>query len=693
MKYFEKSVKDVCTTNEEILRKIYDNMIKTRSRADVEYRPYTHNKYIIPDMYLPGIDFKTIFDDFEDGDYAFVTYNWEGPFEKYMIHNIYNYSEAELYYDSEKVEQYPAANNSLDARVLVKNGDNNIIIKIIAKNGEFKASFKGLMPEIRMCARNYVYNINQYITLDGFKWQKDVAFSRLYKKNEPDPKISVDSIDWIYPIKPEQSDTKIFDFNNMLGRGYTSYAYTCFKGELILKHKSPIKVFSKGTQIYSSDSGEFKSTFVSETDLLIKCRKAGADWGFESISNGTHTLDFVKGDDCSDLKWLWIGPFGKDTEPIDHPYPPEINLNFYQPYPSAIGEQVYWNFYRNETRLRQNLTTTFYGQWFYAMMVGMNGLRVLADKMVINEIYDYFNSGMRLLAEHRDYGCFEYKKSGYSDYLSTSYKLDRLDPIGTIGMNTAEYYLMTADQCAKNLLFVLADAMMHDVPRLKDGTFYRIETLWADDMYMCLPFLARLGVITGEKKYFDEVVTQVCGFYKKLYMKEENIFSHIYYPKENERNNVPWGRGNGWALLSMSEALMYMPEDYENRKVVLEIFQSLAKGIISYIDQEKKMWHQVINNPNSYIETSGTAMFITALARGIRLGWIDKDYKETVVAAWDALCQNCIDDEGNLYGVCMGSGCKKDEEYYLRLGTITNDEHGIGIVIGAGIEVMNLMGE
>lgn len=693
MRYCEKSISDVCSSNAQKLMTIYHHMISTRKKAEPEYRPYTHNKYVKPDMYIPGFDFKDVFDGFEDGDYVFLTYNWEGPFEKNIIHNIYNYSDVELYCNGEQKELHLAADNSLDADVLITEGGTNFILKVIAKDGEMKASFKTLMHEIRMCARNYVYNVNQYITMDGFKGQKDAAISRLYKKGEPAPDITVSGIEWIYPVKPEQSDIKKFDFNERIGEGTTAYAYTHFSGNLTLRHKSPMKVFAAGTEIYSACEGEFKSSFSNETELLIKCRKSGDEWGFESESDGVHNLPFVKSDDYSDLKWLWIGPFGKDTEPIDHPYPPELNLCFHTPYPSVNGEPVYWNFYRENTRLRQNLTTTFYGQWFYPMMVGMNGLRVLADKFNIKELYDYFNSGIKLLCDRRDYGCFEYKVSGYSDYLAGGYKLERLDPIGTIGMNVAEYYLMTADKSAKNLLLVLADAMMHNVPRLEDGTFNRIETMWTDDMYMCLPFLARLGVVTGDRKYFDEAVKQITGFHNKMYMSAENIFSHIYYPLEDIGNNIPWGRGNGWALLAISEVLMIMPEDTEGRDTVLEIFRNFAKGVIACRDSEEKLWHQVINNHKSYIETSGSAMFITALARGIRLGWIDSSYRDAVVESWDALCEKCIDSEGNLYGVCQGSGCKKEEEYYMNLGTIVNDEHGIGIVMGAGVEIMNLLGE
>ena len=86
-------------------------------------------------------------------------------------------------------------------------------------------------------------------------------------------------------------------------------------------------------------------------------------------------------------------------------------------------------------------------------------------------------------------------------------------------------------------------------------------------------------------------------------------------------------------------------------------------------------------------------MFITGLARGIRMGWIDKGAQTTVEKAWNSLLTNCIDDECNVFGVCMGSGCSMDEEYYMNLGTITNDDHGVGIVLSTCVEVMNMLGE
>jgi len=692
MKYCEKSIRTTCKSNEEILRTIYNNMMIKRQRETLKYRPITENKYLT-DIHLPGVDFSKVFTEFEDGDYAFITYDAEGPFEKDLIHNVYNFSDVELYVNGEPKVYYPKPDGSMDVNVTLTQGRNNFILKVTAKEGRFQTYFKFLMHEIRMIPRHYVYSARQYINMDGFRGQNGVAISRLYRKNEVLQEISTDTIEWIYPVKPVESNEKCFDFVKWLDNGCTAYAYTCFEGNIMLRHSSPMKVFADGKEVYCGLDGEFKATFSKVTALLIKCRRNGENWGFKSVSEGVHTLPFAETDDCSDLKWIWIGPFGRESEPIDHPYPPESNLYFDDAYSTVNGKKVYWKFYREHTSLYQELTSNFYGQWFYAMMVGMNGLRVLADKLNISEIYDYFNSSMKLMAEHRKYACYECERSGRSSYIPGSVNLDRLDPIGTIGMNMAECYLMTADKSVENMLLILSDAMMYNVPRFEDGTFNRIDTMWTDDMYMCLPFLARLGVVMEDTKYFDEIVNQIRGFYQRMYMEDQNIFSHIYFPKEKFANHVPWGRGNGWVLLAMSEALPLIPEDYEQRGYVLDIFRKFAKGVLDCRDRKEGIWHQVINNHDSFVETSGSAMFITALARGIRLGWIDKAYTEDVLEAWEALTDKCIDSEGNLYGVCQGSGCNKEEKYYLNLKTITNDDHGIGIVLGAGVEIMNLLGE
>ncbi|MEZ4662961.1 MAG: glycoside hydrolase family 88 protein [Caldilineaceae bacterium] len=70
--------------------------------------------------------------------------------------------------------------------------------------------------------------------------------------------------------------------------------------------------------------------------------------------------------------------------------------------------------------------------------------------------------------------------------------------------------------------------------------------------------------------------------------------------------------------------------------------------------RRQRLWRQVINNmPDSYLEMSVTCIVGYALARGMRLGWLDATYHDALMRAWRGV-NGRIDDEGGLVGVCVG---------------------------------------
>ena len=81
------------------------------------------------------------------------------------------------------------------------------------------------------------------------------------------------------------------------------------------------------------------------------------------------------------------------------------------------------------------------------------------------------------------------------------------------------------------------------------------------------------------------------------------------------------GRGNGWVVFSMTELLEVLPEDHPKRNDLIEFLNTLCEGYLALQDDEG-MWHQVLNDHESYPETSCTSMFIYAFSRGIRFGWL-----------------------------------------------------------------------
>ena len=53
--------------------------------------------------------------------------------------------------------------------------------------------------------------------------------------------------------------------------------------------------------------------------------------------------------------------------------------------------------------------------------------------------------------------------------------------------------------------------------------------------------------------------------------------------------------------------------------------------------------------------------------------------------------RHSVDREGNVYGVCMGSGCAMEASYYYAIPTIANDDHGTGVILTAASEFLELM--
>ncbi len=102
------------------------------------------------------------------------------------------------------------------------------------------------------------------------------------------------------------------------------------------------------------------------------------------------------------------------------------------------------------------------------------------------------------------------------------------------------------------------------------------------------------------------------------------------------------------------------------------------------------MWHQVLDHPDSYEETSCTAMFVLGIARGVTNGWLDDTYRESALNGWKALT-NKIDSNGVVHGICRGTGVGDNLQFYFNRPTIDNDPRGLGAVITAGIEISKLL--
>ena len=285
-----------------------------------------------------------------------------------------------------------------------------------------------------------------------------------------------------------------------------------------------------------------------------------------------------------------------------------------------------------------------------------------------------------------------YQENIYSPWTQQFFEMDILDHCGAMGAGLVEVYQLDKQQRYHDYIEKVADFMLHKELRLSDGTLARIvpheKTIWLDDLYMSVPFLARMGQLTGKNKYYRFAAKQVIQFTDYLYDPQTGLYFHCYYDDLKENGVAHWGRANGWSILAQCNLLDALPENFSQRDKLLEIFQQQIVGFSRY-QGESGLWHQLLDKNDSYLEVSCSAMFTYAVAKGVNEGWIDQRYASIAMRGWSGIAAN-ISPEGDVSNICVGTGIQDDLGYYYKRPVEVNDNHGLGVVIMAGVEVSKM---
>src|SRR5690349_71276 len=189
--------------------------------------------------------------------------------------------------------------------------------------------------------------------------------------------------------------------------------------------------------------------------------------------------------------------------------------------------------------------------------------------------------------------------------------------------------------------------------RLADGTLARNrplpESLWLDDLYMSVPCLAQAGKLTGDGRYFDDAAKQILQFSERMFVKERGLFMHGWVQGMQPHPVFPWARANGWAIMAMVELLEVLPENHPARTKILELYRAHAASLAA-AQGHAGLWHQLLDRRESYEETSASAMFVFALARGINRGWLDpRAFGPAVSLGWNAVTTR-VNEKGQVEG-------------------------------------------
>lgn len=670
------------------------------------YRAYTNNGIVRTTDYRYLVDFNKIFPDSKDKEcvWAFTKFYSAGKSSFGWDINCFGpmvvYVNGEVAYKSDIFkERY--SETSTRVFMDVEEGWNDIRIQFKKTKAGFGGQFGTWIGKWDM------YTLMPTKERDG---QEGFVFTELVPDDYvPEFEIGMSEKNFdkkFYPvINWSDDEMKKGQLTRMFGTPNGQYAvgYTKVFADDINNTTHKFTLDTKGeTVVYIDKKEVFKTKGGKETfdatlplgtyDIYVKCICGGNDWGYTLECD---TVEFesaarVKG---TDDVWMYIGTFVNDFE-----FPFDTASDMLH----IVGEPAtYWRLDAPDTFVRPYNENTLFGRWNYPLGVTMYGLLHTAIAIGSEDIKNYIKDHVQLCIDTLEYALWDKEQYGGATSIHNLLtSIDSLDDCGSFASMMLEVNKYLGLRDVKKVANYVGDYIYNHQSRLEDGTFFRKEmmhhfhnmTMWADDLYMSVPFLVRYSQFTGDQKYLDDAANQFFGFKKRLFMPEEKIMSHVYDFKYDSKTNVPWGRGNGWVVFSMTELLEVLPEDHPKRNDLIEFLNTLCEGYLALQDDEG-MWHQVLNDHESYPETSCTSMFIYAFSRGIRFGWLKnpEKYVKAIYKAWKGISKTSVDSNGNVYGVCRGSEFSFIADYYkYELGWNLNDTHGTGIVMLAGIEVIRL---
>lgn len=243
-----------------------------------------------------------------------------------------------------------------------------------------------------------------------------------------------------------------------------------------------------------------------------------------------------------------------------------------------------------------------------------------------------------------------------------------------------------------------------NIPRATNGgVSHREEVieLWDDTVYMVGEFLMQMYKLTGNKEFLLEAISQLKKHAEKLEDPETGLWYHGWdndtIPSQdpccqpgwaenpNRRNNEFWGRGNGWILMTLVDLMELLPENDENYPYLEASLTQKLNTLYPLQDEKTGHWYQLPIYPGeegNFIESSSTAMYAYAAAKGIALGILPADkYMPMIDRAYAGLEANSLQPIGKylkMKNICDGT-CIGDKDYYYNRGIVDGRAYAFGI--------------
>ncbi|WP_413376266.1 glycoside hydrolase family 88/105 protein [Alkalihalobacillus sp. 1P02AB] len=325
----------------------------------------------------------------------------------------------------------------------------------------------------------------------------------------------------------------------------------------------------------------------------------------------------------------------------------------------------------------------------------------------------HYHQGVFLCGVHRiwemekDERYFDYVKEYVDDLIDENgnflFARDELDAIQA-GLLLLPLYEKTGEFRYKEAARKLRH-LLNTINRNQYGGFWHKDKypnqMWLDGLYMAGPFALEYGRLFNEPELTELFLRQEALI--RQYTKDEvtGLYMHAWdaskqvsvCDKETGKTTEVWGRALGWYTMTLADVIDWLGEEHYKQPELVRAFQELMTNLLTYQDEKSGLWYQVVDKgdqPDNWLESSCTSLFVYALAKGYRLGLLDEIAYKKAEKGLAGIIEHSIetDEKGELLlkDICIGTSIGFYEDYVTR-PTSVNDLHGVGAFALACTEI------
>jgi len=314
--------------------------------------------------------------------------------------------------------------------------------------------------------------------------------------------------------------------------------------------------------------------------------------------------------------------------------------------------------------------------WSWGDGVLMFGMSNLAEKTGESRYWDYMAQWMN-----------HHVQEGY--YIAFS---DNCPP----GIAAARLFDKTGESQYREVMDRVWDYLQNVADRTSTGGlnhmgFISGNQLWVDSLFMFGIVLNEMARQEGNAAYHQEIVDQIRIFSDHLRDPDTGLYRHMYDDTTGTvkpEGALFWARGNAWVFATLVEVLSGLPEDHPSRPEILSTLEKMAESIAGFQDGSG-LWHTLLNDTTTYLETSASALYAFGFHKGVRLGLLSSEYAAVVPSAMNGIqtmlfrdCQGGLIVSGTSHGTSPG-----EREYYANVTTGDQVPYGVGALLLAAVEV------